>query len=63
MTPREALHVLDQATDPTRVGKLARQDYVLINSALIVLSDVVSKSVPITSADVPQPACEPKPAP
>lgn len=55
MTPREALHVIDQATDPTRVGKLARSDYVLINTALIALSEFVSKHTPPPEPNVPNP--------
>lgn len=55
MTPLEAINILDQATDPTRAGKLTRGDYVAINGALITVSQFVSQHYKPTSADVPPP--------
>lgn len=39
MTPEQALNVLSQATEPN--VKLTRGDYVLINQALVILSEFI----------------------
>ena len=59
MTPQQAIAILDQATDPRNSGKLQRADYANINTALIVLSELVTKSAAAASPE----AVETKSAP
>lgn len=43
MNPKEALKVLDQATQPN--NKLTRADYVTVHQALLVLDNLVNPKV------------------
>lgn len=48
MTPDQALSILDQATQPH--AKLNRQDYVMVQQALLVLAEAIKTPEPI---DIP----------
>ena len=54
---RQALAILDQATQPNKVAGLTRGDYVLISQALGVLRQFVDAvSIPARPTSVPGPA-------
>lgn len=44
MTPKQALDVLSQATDPRVVGKMTRGDYCACEQALAVLGAMVKEA-------------------
>ena len=50
MTPAQALSVLDIATTPANAGKLSRDDYANVNTALIVLAEFVKANTPVSEA-------------
>lgn len=44
MSPEQALNIVAQATEPSKVQSLSRRDYVLIDQALVVLSEFIKKN-------------------
>lgn len=54
MTPKQALQVLAQATEPQMIGQITRDGFVQINQALVVLNQLVVASEP-TDSETPLP--------
>jgi hypothetical protein len=41
MTPEQALQILSDATEPSNIGKISRQGFIAIQTAIEVLAQVI----------------------
>ena len=51
MTPSQALQILSDATEPATQGKISRQGYIAIQTAIEVLASAIKQPEPSDSND------------